>query len=377
MYCIERTTRKVFGLTIALALLHLSSVFAQQIRVSGLVKDALGINLPGTSILVKGSGMGTKTDSAGKFSLSLNTGDQLLFSAVGYADTAVQIGSQSIIVIVMHSRPGELKGAMEQGQSTTASAKMPADVISEQITGNVITNFRDTQNLNSGTQITEGTNGPPHVLVHEVTFTPHGTIYTGSSLPVFRHKDETKGTRYLFDKWVRGNAIDTANNSFMTQAFWFNYDKVTRNLMLTKDKRTVVEVDKELLMSFKLFGDSMTCAFEWVPVIDRNNLLLSLEKTKGKFSLYKKVKVKFVRSNYRSDGLTEIGNPYNEYIDESRYFILYPDGKTFVQPELKVKPLKSDLANAAEGKASAYLSAHRYETVNEAFLVSMVKAMNQ
>jgi hypothetical protein len=100
-------------------------------------------------------------------------------------------------------------------------------------------------------------------------------------------------------------------------------------------------------------------------------------KAEGKYALYKYVKARFVRSDYHTDGMVETGNPYDEYVDESKYFILYPDGKTFHELPMRVKPLREMLNSEAGGKAAAYLKEHRYEFVNPDFLIGLVNAMNQ
>ena len=75
--------------------------------------------------------------------------------------------------------------------------------------------------------------------------------------------------------------------------------------------------------------------------------------------------------------MTESGNPYDEFVDESKYFVLYPDHQTFILLELKIKKLKTSLGNEANGKVTSFLSEHKYEPVNESFLIGLVNAMNQ
>ncbi len=55
--------------------------FAQQ-TLTGTVRDASG-PLPGVSVSVKGTSKVTQTSSAGKFSISVNPGEVIAFSAVG------------------------------------------------------------------------------------------------------------------------------------------------------------------------------------------------------------------------------------------------------------------------------------------------------
>ncbi|MDD3063240.1 MAG: TonB-dependent receptor [Massilibacteroides sp.] len=61
-----------------------SSLYAQEIQVTGTVVDETGISLPGVSIIEKGSSKGTITDIDGKFSLKVNGDKILIFSYIGY-----------------------------------------------------------------------------------------------------------------------------------------------------------------------------------------------------------------------------------------------------------------------------------------------------
>ena len=71
-----------------------------EISVSGQVLDEASKPLPGVNILVKGTVIGTTTDSNGQFTLSVPNGDAVLvFSFIGYATQEVAVGSQSTINI--------------------------------------------------------------------------------------------------------------------------------------------------------------------------------------------------------------------------------------------------------------------------------------
>ncbi len=71
-----------------------SSVNAQGKKVSGTVKDAsTGVPVPGSSVLVKGTLLGTMTNQEGKFSLSVNNlTDSLVVSHQGFEMQKFLIG---------------------------------------------------------------------------------------------------------------------------------------------------------------------------------------------------------------------------------------------------------------------------------------------
>ena len=65
---------------------------AQNISVSGIVKDVTGEPLPGVNIMEKGTTNGTITDVDGKFTLSVKgTNAVLTVSFVGYASQEVSV----------------------------------------------------------------------------------------------------------------------------------------------------------------------------------------------------------------------------------------------------------------------------------------------
>ena len=83
-----------------LCLIGLQSVFAQSREVSGVVTSAEdGMSVPGVSVIVKGTTIGTSTDFDGKYTLSVPAdGKILVFSAVGMKKVEMEIVSNTINV---------------------------------------------------------------------------------------------------------------------------------------------------------------------------------------------------------------------------------------------------------------------------------------
>ncbi|GGK34227.1 SusC/RagA family TonB-linked outer membrane protein [Yeosuana aromativorans] len=74
----------------------------QQIVVSGKVTDDAGIPLPGASILVKDTSIGTVTTFDGDYSIEIPDGaTTLVFSYLGYVKQEIEINGQSLINVVM------------------------------------------------------------------------------------------------------------------------------------------------------------------------------------------------------------------------------------------------------------------------------------
>jgi TonB-linked SusC/RagA family outer membrane protein len=78
------------------------AVRAQQRTVTGKVTDETQQALPGTNIIVKGTGLGTVSDADGNYSIDVTSDDQVLvFSFVGYTPEEVLVGQQSVINMML------------------------------------------------------------------------------------------------------------------------------------------------------------------------------------------------------------------------------------------------------------------------------------
>lgn len=80
-----------------------TSVVEQQDKiVTGVVRDKQGVPLPGVSIIVKNTSIGTVTDPEGRFTLTVpENARTLVFSFVGMKLQEVPIGNQSVFQVVM------------------------------------------------------------------------------------------------------------------------------------------------------------------------------------------------------------------------------------------------------------------------------------
>src|SRR3954465_2225015 len=76
---------------------------AQQKRtISGTVTDAQGVPVPGASIQIKGTAIGSATDVTGKFKISFETADAVLVvSSVNFKSQEVKTGKSDALNIVL------------------------------------------------------------------------------------------------------------------------------------------------------------------------------------------------------------------------------------------------------------------------------------
>lgn len=88
-------------LIIAFLCLSFSSLLAQQ-NITGTVSDDMG-PMPGVSILIKGTKIGTETDFDGKYSIIAKKGDVIVYSYVGMITVEKIVGDHNVINVVMKS----------------------------------------------------------------------------------------------------------------------------------------------------------------------------------------------------------------------------------------------------------------------------------
>lgn len=99
---------KVKNTVLLLFTLLSAGMFAQQVTVTGAVKDADGIPLPGVNILVKGTSNGTQTDFDGQFTIQAETGETLVFSYLGMKTQEIGVSGDAEIEVVLESDANKL-----------------------------------------------------------------------------------------------------------------------------------------------------------------------------------------------------------------------------------------------------------------------------
>ena len=95
--------RKAPTLLLLLCAMVMPFILFAQVQVSGIVMDANNAPLPGVSVQLRNSSIGTTTNSSGRFSLSIPSRSGVLqFSYVGYQMKTVDLsgaGDQVTVVV--------------------------------------------------------------------------------------------------------------------------------------------------------------------------------------------------------------------------------------------------------------------------------------
>ena len=77
------------------------NISAQTQNYEGVVKDKNGEEIPGVSVLIKGTNNGTITDLDGNFSIQANINDIIQFSFIGYVTKDVKLSTQQNLSVML------------------------------------------------------------------------------------------------------------------------------------------------------------------------------------------------------------------------------------------------------------------------------------
>lgn len=138
---------------------------SQQKTIAGKVVDDAGVSLPGVSVIIKGTTIGTITDADGKFSINVpSSGKTLLFTFIGMNSQEVEIGTQTQINVTMQQGFVDLGevvaigyGSMEKNNVTGAISSIKTEEIMKAPVPNVVEALRGQV---SGVKISRGSGKP-------------------------------------------------------------------------------------------------------------------------------------------------------------------------------------------------------------------------
>ncbi|MEI7663491.1 MAG: TonB-dependent receptor [Bacteroidota bacterium] len=94
------------------------SVFAQNRTITGKVTDAAGLGVPGVTVQLTGTAIGTTTDVNGAYKISVNNNEKIRFSCIGYVSQEILITDQATLDIVMQEETTTLNEVVIVGYGT-------------------------------------------------------------------------------------------------------------------------------------------------------------------------------------------------------------------------------------------------------------------
>ncbi len=100
----------------------------EEVTVTGTVRDQQGDPIPGVTVSVPGTGIGTATDLDGRYSLTVPDGSTLVFSFIGFESQNIQVGDQSIIDVTLNEDISSLDEVIVVGYSAKRQSELSSSV---------------------------------------------------------------------------------------------------------------------------------------------------------------------------------------------------------------------------------------------------------
>ena len=158
---------KKISIFLSLMLLTMATAFAQNVTVSGSIKDAVTDEaIPGASVLLKGTRTGAVADLDGNYSIKVPSGSTLVFSSIGYQTEEVVVNGSGNRVISIALQPDSemlsdvlvVAYGTAKKESFTGSAQT---IKSEQIEKRTVANVtKALDGMAAGVQTTSGSGQP-------------------------------------------------------------------------------------------------------------------------------------------------------------------------------------------------------------------------
>ncbi len=99
-----------------------------QTTVTGMVKDADGLPLPGASVVEKGTTNGTQTDFDGNYTINVSSNAVLNISYIGYSTQEVAVAGRSVVNVTLQEDTSALEEVIVTGYSTETKRETTAAV---------------------------------------------------------------------------------------------------------------------------------------------------------------------------------------------------------------------------------------------------------
>src|SRR5690606_13431718 len=98
------------------------------VNVRGVVRDSSGEPIPGATVSVQGTAIGTATDLDGAYSLVVPEGSTLIFSFIGFESQSVAVGSQTVIDVVLTEDMASLEEVVVVGYGVQKKTTLTGSV---------------------------------------------------------------------------------------------------------------------------------------------------------------------------------------------------------------------------------------------------------
>jgi hypothetical protein len=168
----------------------------------------------------------------------------------------------------------------------------------------------------------------------------------------------------------------TSNNTVIyNESYLFNYDKIEQRLLITTDFRKVYQIDWREFKAVLFYRHDSGFVFKHLALVSNKDLFQVLINGDNKYSLYKTVHTKVVKSSY---GAASFGRSSDKYLDVPEYCILFPNREYRLIHFLKRPALERVFElDAGLEKVNDYLNANFKEVYDEEDLKQLIAYLNK
>lgn len=198
--------KKIGSFIVCLVFVGFNVILAQDIQISGKVTSAEdGSSLPGVSVVVQGTSVGTATDVDGNYSITVPPDAILVFSSVGMRTQEIAVAGQTVIDIALETEAVEVAEVVVTALGISREKKALGYSVQD-VQSDELTEARESNVINAISGKVAG-----------VQITGHGGGYGGSSRILIRGANSVTGENQpLFI--VDGVPFDNANYTDADQA---------------------------------------------------------------------------------------------------------------------------------------------------------------
>jgi hypothetical protein len=188
---------------------------------------------------------------------------------------------------------------------------------------------------------------------------------------------ELKGGLLLFEKhWAHARVELRDHKILQNDSLFFNYNKMNHTLLITRDFKSMLTVEKENFRSVTFFLMDSVFVLEHVEQINSRDLFFEILREDNKYSLYKYIMTAFSDVNYHSNGLQTGGNDYGELVDHTVYYIVFPNKEYKKLNKVDIKSIQKAFKSSSDGsKVESWLSG-KGENGGESLLLDLIIYLN-
>ncbi|HTS45478.1 MAG TPA: hypothetical protein VMH01_13855 [Puia sp.] len=187
-----------------------------------------------------------------------------------------------------------------------------------------------------------------------------------------------KGTRYLFgNDWVKGIVLLENNDLVSNDSLRFNMDKISQTLFITRDLRTIEEIDKKEFKAVTFYQNDSVYVFEHVNLINDKKLFQLIIKSETHYSLFKLLHTGLKKVYYTSKDPKEGERNYDEFVDAPEYYIIFPNKEIRSFFNLKKNAVERIFTLHQDvDRVRAYLANYSGDKIDESSLKNLILYLN-